>query len=153
MTDAEWTRIKRRLVAGWISREAMDDEAYRALLSTYSADRVIAAVESLLGTRFMPKVSEIVTAINLLPPKVEPCTRTAALDAEWAPVLRRAHELVGDKTFGLWLEPLHAHRFGSAGWIVAGPPEVSSWADQRLGAVLAAAAGVPVRVHACGAPA
>ena len=68
---------------------------------------------------------------------------TAELDHVWQQIQGALRESVGERTYGLWLAPLHCVSLDGDTLTIAGPPEVSAWASQRLaGALTNAAASV-----------
>jgi hypothetical protein len=91
----------------------------------------------------MPKAGEIVAACET------DCGCTDALAVEWAPVAALLLERLGERTFGLWLVPLHPHSHGPDGWVLGAPVEVASWVEDRLLSYLVVAAAEDVRVVTC----
>ena len=64
----------------------------------------------------------------------------AELDQVWQQIQGALRESVGERTFGLWLAPLQCVSLDADTLVLAGPPEVSAWASQRLAGALASAA-------------
>ncbi|MEA2298810.1 MAG: chromosomal replication initiator protein [Solirubrobacteraceae bacterium] len=58
------------------------------------------------------------------------------LDHAWSDIRRALRATVGERTYGLWLEPLRCVALQNGTLHLTGPPEVCSWAAGRLGAVL-----------------
>ena len=79
------------------------------------------------------------------------------LDHAWAQIRRALAEAVGDRTYGLWLEPLACAGLADGVLRLTGPPEVCCWAATRLGPVLDTCVrgvlGAGVRVEVGAAPA
>ena len=67
---------------------------------------------------------------------------TAELDHVWQQIQGALRESVGERTYGLWIEPLRCVALDRERLLLDGPPEVSSWASRRLGDALASAAAV-----------
>ena len=65
---------------------------------------------------------------------------TAELDHVWQQIQGALRESVGERTYGLWLAPLRCVSLDDHTLTIAGPPEVSAWASQRLGGALSNAA-------------
>jgi chromosomal replication initiator protein len=65
---------------------------------------------------------------------------TAELDHVWQQIQGALRESVGERTYGLWLAPLRCVSLDGDTLTIAGPPEVSAWASQRLGGALSNAA-------------
>jgi len=65
---------------------------------------------------------------------------TRELDHAWAQMQAALRDRVGERTYGLWLAPLRAVALDGDTLALQGPPEVSAWASDRLGAALASAA-------------
>ncbi len=65
---------------------------------------------------------------------------TAELDHVWQQIQGALRESVGERTYGLWLAPLHCVSLDGDTLTIAGPPEVSAWASQRLAGALSNAA-------------
>ena len=65
---------------------------------------------------------------------------TAELDHVWQQIQGALRESVGERTYGLWLAPLRCVSLDGHTLTIAGPPEVSAWASQRLGGALSNAA-------------
>jgi chromosomal replication initiator protein len=61
---------------------------------------------------------------------------TAELDHVWHQIQGALRESVGERTYGLWLEPLRCVSLDGDTLTLAGPPEVSAWASQRLAGAL-----------------
>jgi chromosomal replication initiator protein len=82
---------------------------------------------------------------------------TAELDHVWEQIQGALRESVGERTFGLWLAPLRCVSLSADTLTLAGPPEVSTWASQRLAGALASATAsvlgpaVVVSIAGCGA--
>ena len=78
------------------------------------------------------------------------------LDHAWAQIRRTLAEAVGERTYGLWLEPLVCAGLDDGVLRLTGPPEVCCWAAARLGPVLEtcvrAVIGADVRVEVGAAP-
>jgi chromosomal replication initiator protein len=58
------------------------------------------------------------------------------VDHAWAEIRRGLCAAVGERTYGLWLEPLRCAGLDGATLHLTGPPEVCSWAAARLGPIL-----------------
>jgi chromosomal replication initiator protein len=58
------------------------------------------------------------------------------LENAWVQIRRALGEAVGERTYGLWLEPLRCVGLHDGTLRLTGPPEVCSWASARLGPVL-----------------
>jgi chromosomal replication initiator protein len=65
---------------------------------------------------------------------------TAELDHVWQQIQGALRESVGERTYGLWLAPLRCVSLEGDTLTIAGPPEVSAWASQRLAGALSNAA-------------
>jgi chromosomal replication initiator protein len=65
---------------------------------------------------------------------------TRELDHVWQQIQGALLETVGERTYGLWLAPLHCVSLDADRLVLDGPPEISAWASQRLGGALASAA-------------
>jgi len=65
---------------------------------------------------------------------------TPQLDHVWQQIQGALRESVGERTFGLWLEPLRCVSLDGDTLVLTGPPEVSAWASQRLRPALTSAA-------------
>jgi len=65
---------------------------------------------------------------------------TPELDHVWQQIQGALLETVGERTYGLWLAPLHCVSLDADRLVLDGPPEISAWASQRLGGALASAA-------------
>ena len=65
---------------------------------------------------------------------------TAELDHVWQQIQGALRESVGERTYGLWLAPLRCVSLDGDTLTIAGPPEVSAWASQRLAGALSTAA-------------
>jgi len=65
---------------------------------------------------------------------------TAELDHVWQQIQGALRESVGERTYGLWLAPLRCVSLDDDTLTIAGPPEVSAWASQRLAGALSNAA-------------
>ena len=65
---------------------------------------------------------------------------TAELDHVWQQIQGALRESVGERTYGLWLAPLRCVSLDGDTLTIAGPPEVSAWASQRLAGALSNAA-------------
>ena len=61
---------------------------------------------------------------------------TAELDHVWQQIQGALRESVGERTYGLWLAPLRCVSLEGDTLTIAGPPEVSAWASQRLAGAL-----------------
>jgi chromosomal replication initiator protein len=81
---------------------------------------------------------------------------TAELDHVWQQIQGALRESVGERTYGLWIEPLRCVALDRERLLLDGPPEVSSWASRRLGDALATATAsvlgpdVAVSIAGCG---
>jgi chromosomal replication initiator protein len=64
---------------------------------------------------------------------------TAELDHAWQQIQGALRETLGERTYGLWLAPMHCVSFDNERLVIAGPPEVSAWAAQRFAGALASA--------------
>ena len=64
---------------------------------------------------------------------------TAELDHAWQQIQGALRETLGERTYGLWLAPMHCVSLDRERLVIAGPPEVSAWAAQRLAGALASA--------------
>jgi chromosomal replication initiator protein len=79
-------------------------------------------------------------------------------DPAWNEIRAALRGAVGERTFGLWLEPLHYEGRSGDTLRLSGPPEVSAWASERLGSVLQSCAqavlgpAVSVVISGAGAP-
>jgi chromosomal replication initiator protein len=62
------------------------------------------------------------------------------LDHAWAEIRSALRAAVGERTYGLWLEPLHCAGLRDGTLHLTGPPEVCRWAGERLATVLKACA-------------
>ncbi len=75
---------------------------------------------------------------------------THEFDHAWTQIQHAVRERVGERTYGLWLAPLHCVSLDGETLVLEGPPEVSAWASDRLGSALAGAAadvlGRPVAI-------
>ncbi|MEA2265772.1 MAG: chromosomal replication initiator protein [Solirubrobacteraceae bacterium] len=58
------------------------------------------------------------------------------LDEAWTAIRAGLSAAVGQRTYGLWLEPLRCAGLRADTLHLTGPPEVCAWAADRLGAVL-----------------
>jgi chromosomal replication initiator protein len=68
---------------------------------------------------------------------------TAELDHAWQQIQGALRESLGERTYGLWLAPMRCVSLDRQRLVIAGPPEVSAWAAQRLaGAIANATASV-----------
>ncbi len=80
---------------------------------------------------------------------------TPELDQVWKQIQGALLDRVGERTYGLWLAPLHCVSLEGDTLVLAGPPEVSAWASTRLRDALTGAAtavlGAPVEVSIEGA--
>jgi chromosomal replication initiator protein len=54
----------------------------------------------------------------------------------WSQIRAQLRAAVGERTYGLWLEPLRYDGLRDATVWLSGPPEVSAWAAERLGDVI-----------------
>lgn len=104
MTNEEWPRIKRLIEAVAVERKPLDDAAYFRHLKAFSAESIEDAVVSLQGSRFTPKVSEIV---NAMPARSVADDRDARLREECAAY--EAWRKAG-KTGNGWVAKLRAER-------------------------------------------
>jgi chromosomal replication initiator protein len=83
---------------------------------------------------------------------------TPELDHVWQQIQGALRESVGERTYGLWLAPLRCISLDGDTLTLAGPPEVSAWASERLSGALANAAAsvlgpaVAVAITGHGAP-
>jgi chromosomal replication initiator protein len=83
----------------------------------------------------------------------------AELDHAWQQIQGALRESVGEQTYGLWLAPLRCVSLNANTLTLAGPPEVSAWASQRLAGALANATAsvlgpaVAVSIAGCSDPA
>jgi chromosomal replication initiator protein len=83
---------------------------------------------------------------------------TAELDHVWQQIQGALRESVGERTYGLWLAPLRCVSLDGDTLTLAGPPEVSAWASQRLAGALSSATAavlgptVAVAISGHGAP-
>ncbi len=72
------------------------------------------------------------------------------LDHAWMEIRRGLSAAVGERTYGLWLEPLRCAGLHDGTLHLTGPPEVCAWAGDRLAGVLhacvAATLGADVNV-------
>jgi chromosomal replication initiator protein len=66
---------------------------------------------------------------------------TPPLDHAWAQIQQTLRSRVGERTYGLWLEPLRCVELDGDTLVLTGPPEVSAWAMDRLAGALADAVG------------
>lgn len=64
---------------------------------------------------------------------------TPELDHVWQQIQGALLETVGERTYGLWLAPLRCVSLDGDTLMLAGPPEVSAWASERLADALASA--------------
>ncbi len=62
------------------------------------------------------------------------------LDHAWAEIRSALRAAVGERTYGLWLEPLRCAGLREGTLHITGPPEVCRWAGDRLATVLTACA-------------
>jgi chromosomal replication initiator protein len=62
------------------------------------------------------------------------------LDHAWAEIRSALRAAVGERTYGLWLEPLRCTGLHEGTLHLTGPPDVCRWAADRLGSVLRACA-------------
>jgi len=65
---------------------------------------------------------------------------TAELDHVWQQIQGALLASVGERTYGLWLEPLRCVSLDGETLVLDGPPEISAWASERLGGALESAA-------------
>lgn len=65
---------------------------------------------------------------------------TPELDHVWQQIQGALRESVGERTYGLWLAPLRCVALDGDTLTLAGPPEVSAWASERLSGALSNAA-------------
>jgi chromosomal replication initiator protein len=76
------------------------------------------------------------------------------LEHAWAEIRAALAGAVGERTYGLWIEPLRCVALTHDTLHLTGPPEVSRWAAARLGAILQSSAsrilgpGITVEVSA-----
>ena len=84
---------------------------------------------------------------------------TAEPDHAWQQIQGALREALGERTYGLWLAPMRCVSLDHERLVIAGPPEVSAWAAQRLAGALASATAsvlgpdVEVSIAGCGGPA
>jgi len=84
---------------------------------------------------------------------------TAELDHAWQQIQGALRESLGERTYGLWLAPMRCVSLDRERLVIAGPPEVSAWAAQRLAGALASATAsvlgpdVEVSIAGCGSAA
>jgi chromosomal replication initiator protein len=77
----------------------------------------------------------------------------------WRQIRSELRSVVGERSYGLWIEPLGWDGLHEDTLRLSGPPEVSAWAADRLGKVIQQAvanvlgAGVSVRIRPSGQPA
>ena len=64
---------------------------------------------------------------------------TAELDHAWQQIQGALRESLGERTYGLWLAPMRCVSLDRERLVIAGPPEVSAWAAQRLADAIASA--------------
>src|SRR5579871_6617752 len=64
------------------------------------------------------------------------------LDDVWAQIGVALRERVGERTFGLWLEPLRVTGLDANSLSLEGPREVSAWAASRLGSAITSASAL-----------
>ena len=58
----------------------------------------------------------------------------------WSEMRLALRDAVGDRTFGLWLEPLEAYGLEGDALVLVAPVETATWVSERLGRVLQACA-------------
>ncbi|HEX2702548.1 MAG TPA: chromosomal replication initiator protein DnaA [Solirubrobacteraceae bacterium] len=58
------------------------------------------------------------------------------IEQSWQDIQVALRDRVGERTYGLWLEPLRCVGLDGDTLVLAGPPEVSAWALSRLGGAL-----------------
>jgi chromosomal replication initiator protein len=74
----------------------------------------------------------------------------------WSEIRAELRSVVGERTFGLWLEPLRCDALGDGLLVLSGPPEVSRWAAARLAEVIQRAVtsvlgpGIAVQINTAG---
>lgn len=91
------------------------------------------------------------------PPKTAPASGEAcpngttdpAAIAAWAAVLPKLSERLSESDFGIWIEPMHAHRVEGDTLVIAAPDEIRKWLDDRFAGVLTAAIDGPYRLVTC----
>jgi chromosomal replication initiator protein len=54
------------------------------------------------------------------------------LHAAWSQIRAELREAVGERTYGLWLEPLRCEGLDDTALHLSGPPQVAAWAGDRL---------------------
>jgi chromosomal replication initiator protein len=80
------------------------------------------------------------------------------LNDAWSAIRVELRAAVGERTYGLWLEPLRCDGLSDGTLRLSGPPEVCAWAADRLAGVVARAVttvlgpGTTVEVLPAGAP-
>lgn len=67
---------------------------------------------------------------------------------QWAAIDAQVRESVGDDTHARWLSPLRPIGRNADGWLIGCPEALRAWVADRLGDVLEAYAGEPVRLVA-----
>ena len=74
---------------------------------------------------------------------------TRELDDAWAAIQRALREHVGERSYNLWIEPLHPVALDARTLTLDGPPEVVTWTASRLGDAIARTAAEVLgrRVH------
>ena len=81
---------------------------------------------------------------------------TAEFDQAWQQIQGALRESLGERTYGLWLAPMRCVSLDRERLVIAGPPEVSAWAAQRLAGAIANATAsvlgpeVEVSIAGCG---
>jgi chromosomal replication initiator protein len=58
------------------------------------------------------------------------------IENAWSQIRQALREAVGDRTFGLWLEPLQAVSVVDDTLVLLAPPEIATWVTERLGHVI-----------------
>src|SRR5471030_1725955 len=58
------------------------------------------------------------------------------IEQSWQDIQVALRDRVGERTYGLWLEPLRCVGLDGDTLVLAGPPEVSAWASSRYGGAL-----------------
>lgn len=102
MTDEEWSVTRRTLLAGWpVSRDGIDERAYRELLNVFPHEDVQAALRSMMGQgkAFLPKVNEIIEAIPKKARPEPPPSPTRRIDGDVTKRVPTPPWLIGDREF------------------------------------------------------
>jgi chromosomal replication initiator protein len=66
---------------------------------------------------------------------------TPELDDAWVAIQRALRAHVGERSYNLWIEPLHVTGLDASTLTLDGPPEVVAWTASRLGEAIGAVAG------------